>query len=122
MPHFVPRIAVVTGASSGAGQACAIKLAQRGFNVSAIARRADSFNETINLAGPATHRLIAIPCDVSDPTAVEKMAATVLEKFQTVHALVNSAGTNTPDRSFANLSFKTYRHVTETNQTGTYLC
>jgi NADP-dependent 3-hydroxy acid dehydrogenase YdfG len=50
------------------------------------------------------------------------MAATVLEKFGTIHALVNSAGTNTPDRSFANLSLATYRHVIDINETGTFLC
>ncbi|HEV8606337.1 MAG TPA: SDR family oxidoreductase [Tepidisphaeraceae bacterium] len=122
MPHVIPKIAVVTGASSGVGAAIAIKLAQRGWNVVAIARRPDALQQTIKLAGPAASRLTPIECDVSDPAAVEKMAAAVLEKFNTVHALVNSAGTNTPDRSFANLSLKTWRQVIEINQTGTYLC
>jgi NADP-dependent 3-hydroxy acid dehydrogenase YdfG len=122
MPHSVPKIAVVTGASSGIGQAVAIKLAQRGFNVAAVSRRADALQETVKLSGPAAHRIATFACDVSDPQAVEKLAKAVFEKFSTVHALVNCAGTNTPDRSFANLSLATFRQVMECNVTGTYLC
>src|SRR5258705_3828796 len=102
MPHAAPRYAVVTGASSGLGQAIAIRLAQPGFNVAAVARRADALQQTIALSKPAESRLTAFQCDVTDPDAVEKMAAAVLGKFGTIHALVNSAGINTPDRSLAN--------------------
>jgi len=122
MPHVPPRFAVVTGASSGLGQAIAIKLASRGFNVAAVARRMDALEQTVELAKPADSRMTPIACDVSDPAAVEKMAAEVLEKFGTVHALVNSAGVNTPDRSFANLSLATFKHVIDINETGTFLC
>ena len=122
MPHVPPKFAVVTGASSGLGQAIAIKLASRGFNVAAVARRMDALEQTVELAKPADSRITPIACDVSDPAAVEKMAAEVLEKFGTVHALVNSAGVNTPDRSFANLSLATFKHVVDINETGTFLC
>src|SRR5688572_7240918 len=118
MPHSVPKIAVVTGASSGIGQAVAIKLAQRGFNVAAVSRRAAALEETVKLSGPAAHRIAIFTADVSDPAAVDKMAKAVLEKFGTVHALVNCAGTNTPDRSFATLSLATFRQVMECNVTG----
>src|SRR4051812_6104813 len=104
MPHAPPRFAVVTGDSSGVGHAIAIKLAQHGWNVAAVARRADALAETLALAKAAESRLTSFQCDVSDPIAVEQMAAAVLGKFGTIHALVNSAGTNTPDRSLANLS------------------
>lgn len=122
MPHRAIKTAVVTGASSGLGQAIAIKLAQRGFNVAAVARRGDALEQTVELAKPADSRITPIACDVSDPIAVEKMAKTVLEKFETIHVLVNSAGVNTPDRSFANLSLKTFKHVIDTNLTGAFLC
>jgi NAD(P)-dependent dehydrogenase (short-subunit alcohol dehydrogenase family) len=122
MPYVAPRFAIVTGASSGVGQAIAIKLAQHGWNVAAVARRADALQATLQLAKHAESRLTPFQCDVSDPAAVETMAAAVLGKFGSIHALVNSAGTNTPDRSLANLSLKTYREVMEVNTTGTYLC
>jgi NADP-dependent 3-hydroxy acid dehydrogenase YdfG len=122
MPHVAPKFAVVTGASSGLGQAIAIKLASRGFNVAAVARRMDALEQTVELAKPAESRITPFACDISDPAAVEQMAAAVLEKFGTVHALVNSAGINTPDRSFANLSLATFKHVIDINETGTFLC
>jgi len=122
MPHVAPKIVVVTGASSGLGQAIAIKLAQRGFTVAAVARRADALAQTVEKAKPADSRITPVTCDISDPAAVEKMAGEVLGKFGTVHALVNSAGINTPDRSFANLSLKTFQHVIGINETGTFLC
>jgi len=122
MPHVQARFAVVTGASSGLGQAIAIKLASRGFNVAAVARRMDALEQTVELARPADSRITPFACDVSDPAAVEKMASEVLAKFGTVHALVNSAGINTPDRSFANLSLATFKHVIDINETGTFLC
>src|SRR3954467_4657390 len=115
MPHVPARFAVVTGASSGLGQAIAIKLASRGFTVAAVARRMDALEQTVELAKPADSRITPIACDVSDPAAVEKMAAEVFSKFGTVHALVNSAGVNTPDRSFATLSLKTFEHVMDIN-------
>ena len=122
MAHVTPKTAVVTGASSGLGQAIAIKLAQRGFNVVAVARRADALAQTVELAKPADERITPIACDVSDAGAVDRMAKAVLEKFGTVHALVNSAGVNTPDRSFANLSLKTFEHVIDINLVGAFLC
>ena len=122
MAHVTPKNAVVTGASSGLGQAIAIKLASRGFNVAAVARRADALAQTVELAKPAESRITTFACDISDPAAVEKMAAGVLEKFGKVHVLVNSAGINTPDRSFANLSLATFKQVIDINQTGTFLC
>jgi len=122
MPHKAVKTAVVTGASSGLGQAVAVKLAQHGWSVVAVARRADALAETVEIAKPADERITPMVCDVSDPAAVEKMAAEVLEKFGTVHALVNSAGVNTPDRSFANLSLKTFEHVMDINLRGAFLC
>src|SRR5258706_885075 len=122
MPHVAPKFAVVTGASSGLGQAIAIMLARHGFNVAAVARRAEALQETVEKANPADSRITAFTCDISDPATVEQMAGEVLEKFGTVHALVKAAGINTPDRSFANLSLATFRQVIEINEVGTFLC
>src|SRR5438552_5821976 len=122
MPHVAAKIAGVTGASGGVGLGIAIELAQRGWTVAAVAGRPDGLAQTIEMARVADSRIMPFECDVSDAGAVERMAASVLEQFGTVHVLVNSAGINTPDRSFANLSLETYRQVIEVNLTGTFLC
>ncbi|MFI5382474.1 MAG: SDR family oxidoreductase, partial [Tepidisphaerales bacterium] len=114
--------AVVTGASSGVGRAVAVRLAKAGWNVAVVSRRAEELAETIRLAGKAGKTMAAFVCDISHEGEVEKMAAGVLKRFGTVRALVNSAGTNAPRRSWREVSLETYRELMETNLTGAYLC
>ena len=116
------KVAVVTGASSGVGQSVAVKLAQQGWSVAAIARREEELKKTVKLAGAYGANISIYPCDVGDAEAVKKMTSAVLAKFAEVHVLVNSAGTNTPDRSFKALSPKTWHHVLDVNLNGTYDC
>ncbi len=82
-----PRIAVVTGASSGIGEATARLLAARGWRCVLVARRADRLRILAEqLDGEAE------ACDVADREAVEAMAAHVLARHQEVHLVVNNAG------------------------------
>ena len=114
--------AVVTGASSGIGQAIVVKLAQSGWRVAAVGRREEELKKTAALAGDLSKSVLVVPCDVSDPDAVAQMAKRVLKEFTSVQALVNGAGVNTPDRSWKTISLETYRQVMEVNVTGAYLC
>jgi NAD(P)-dependent dehydrogenase (short-subunit alcohol dehydrogenase family) len=114
--------AVVTGAGSGVGRAMALLLANQGWLVGAVGRRESALQETIKLAGPAASGILSCPCDVANPEAVDKMARRVLAMFETVHVLVNAAGTNTPKRSLAELTYGNYQLIVETNLTGAYLC
>jgi NAD(P)-dependent dehydrogenase (short-subunit alcohol dehydrogenase family) len=118
----MPNSAVVTGASSGIGQAIVVKLAQAGWRVAAVGRREQELKKTAVLSGEMSKNVLAIPCDVSDPDAVAKMAERVFDAFGSVQALVNGAGVNTPDRSWKAISLATYRHVMEVNVTGAFLC
>ena len=114
--------AVVTGASSGVGQTIAIKLAQAGYNVAIISRREAELKKTVAIAGDAGQRMLVVPCDISDYDSVQVMAKAVLDRFSTVHVLVNAAGTNTSDRSLKDLSLRTYRQVLDINLGGSFFC
>ena len=114
--------AVVTGASSGIGQAIVVKLAQAGWRVAAVGRREEELKRTAALAGDNEKQVLVVPCDVSDPAAVTRMAKRVLNEFGSVQALVNGAGVNTPDRLWKTISLETFRTVMEVNVTGAYLC
>lgn len=116
------KTAVVTGASSGVGRAAAIRLAQAGWDVAAVARREDALRETASAAGEAGARIAIVPCDIGNPDDVARMARAVLDRIRTVSVLVNAAGTNLPKRSLRELTFEAYRQLTEVNLTGAYLC
>lgn len=77
------RVAVVTGASSGIGEATARTLAAQGFHVVAVARRADRITALANQIGGT-----AIVADVTDDAAVEALA----RALSRVDVLVNNAG------------------------------
>ena len=86
------RTVMVTGASSGIGEATAIACAVRGATVLLVARRADELRRvavTITEAGGTAH---CYPCDLTDAEAVDGLVKTVLAEHGVVDMLVNNAG------------------------------
>jgi NAD(P)-dependent dehydrogenase (short-subunit alcohol dehydrogenase family) len=116
------RNAVVTGAGSGVGQSIAVKLAQLGWGVAILGRREKTLQETISLAGDAGSRIVAYPCDIGDEPALNRVAKQILERFQTVDALINAAGTNAPRRALEVLALQDYHEMINTNLHGAYYC
>lgn len=116
------KTAVVTGAGSGVGRAVALKLAQQGWQVALVGRRAETLHETANRAVVPGHQFMICPCDVRNPAAVTAMAERVLAQFQAVEVLVNCAGTNVPQRALAVLKLEDYHAMIETNLHGAYYC
>src|SRR6185437_3698834 len=114
------RIAVVTGAGSGVGRACAMRLVKEGWRVALVARREQQLKETAAQAG--NDRCLVTACDIADPAAVMKLAADVLAHFGQVDALVHAAGTNIPKRSWEALTVDDYRAVVDTNLNGAFYC
>ncbi|MFP4149242.1 MAG: SDR family NAD(P)-dependent oxidoreductase [Nitriliruptoraceae bacterium] len=82
------RIAVVTGASSGIGEATARRLARLGMTVVAVARRADRLH-ALAAEHPTIHPYVA---DVTETAQVDALAAWVRETHGACHVLVNNAG------------------------------
>jgi short-subunit dehydrogenase len=81
------RVAVVTGASSGIGEATARLLAERGWHCVLVARREDRLRALAEETGGEPE-----PCDIGDREAVEALAARLLERHPSLQALVNNAG------------------------------
>jgi len=113
------KTAVITGAGSGVGQAIALALAKEGWRIALIGRRRAALLTTAKSIGK---NALICPCDIGNPNAVKKMAASVLKKFKTVDVLVNAAGTNAPKRSLRELSLKDYQRMLDTNLNGAYFC
>ena len=104
------RVAVITGASAGIGEATARTLAAQGFHVVAVARRADRIN-----AFAAEINGTAIVADVTDGAAVDALAAALPR----VDVLVNNAGGAKGLEPVADADLENWRWMWETNVLGT---
>lgn len=82
------KTALVTGASSGIGLACAVALAEAGADVTAAARSEDKLDTLVEAAQEKGLKMQACALDVSDLDAVSEM----LDKSTSFDILVNSAG------------------------------
>ncbi|MFB1295849.1 SDR family oxidoreductase [Mycobacterium sp. pW049] len=83
---------LLTGASSGIGEAAAEKLARRGATVVAVARRSDLLDDLVARITDAGGQARAHACDLSDLDAVDELVATVEEELGGIDILVNNAG------------------------------
>jgi NAD(P)-dependent dehydrogenase (short-subunit alcohol dehydrogenase family) len=83
---------LLTGASSGIGEAAAEEFARLGATVVAVARRADLLDEVVARITDSGGSAIAIPCDLSDLDAVDALVADVQERIGGVDILINNAG------------------------------
>jgi NAD(P)-dependent dehydrogenase (short-subunit alcohol dehydrogenase family) len=112
------RVAVVTGASSGVGEAAAIALAEAGMKVALAARSQDKLQA---LAGRLGGDSLAQATDVTREADVEALFAATVERFGTVDLLVNCAGIadHTPT---VDLTLARWREVLDTNLTSAFLC
>ena len=109
-------MAVVTGASSGIGEATARELARHGWHCVLLARRADRLETLAQEVGGEFE-----VCDVRNRDQVYGVAGRVLERHPAIGLLVNNAGV--PGRgTFASTSDETIERVTETNYLGGVWC
>ncbi|MGB6206223.1 SDR family NAD(P)-dependent oxidoreductase [Mycobacterium sp.] len=104
------RVAVITGASAGIGEATAKTLAAQGFHVVAVARRADRIDALAAEVGGT-----AIVADVTDGAAVDALAA----QLTRVDVLVNNAGGAKGLEPVAEADEEHWRWMWETNVLGT---
>ncbi|MEJ7832704.1 MAG: SDR family NAD(P)-dependent oxidoreductase [Nocardioides sp.] len=86
------RTVLVTGASSGIGEATALEAGRRGARILLVARRADDLERVRAEIVAAGGRATAYPCDLTDADAVNALVEQVLGAYGAVDYLVNNAG------------------------------
>lgn len=119
-PAETRQVAVVTGGARGIGLAVATWFLTKNYNVALLDTDAETLATTEkSLASPDT--LLALTCDVSDPTQVEAAAATIMARWGRVDALVNNAGVAV-FKPMLDTTFEEWQHVMAVNLSGPFIC
>ncbi|MFT5509015.1 MAG: NADP-dependent 3-hydroxy acid dehydrogenase YdfG [Hyphomicrobiaceae bacterium] len=116
------KVAWVTGAGTGIGEAAAIALGREGAEVVLTGRRADPLaavaDQISNVGGRATIK----PADLTDWPSVERVAGEIKNEFGRIDILFNNAGVNVPNRSWTDLGPDTINTLIQGNLTSVAYC
>ncbi|CRL04621.1 CLUMA_CG017689, isoform A [Clunio marinus] len=92
MEKWIGKVAIVTGASAGIGEAIVKSLAKNGIHVVGLARRSEKIDEYVKKLGKTPGTIYSLKCDVSDLQSVKEAFKWIEEKFGFIHILINYAG------------------------------
>ena len=113
------KIALITGAGSGIGRACAQALVEAGWQVVLAGRRREALEET---AAQAPDRMMVVPTDVADPDQIAALFDQVKARHGRLDLLFNNAGTGAPPLPFEEVSLAHWKRVLDVNLTAPFLC
>ena len=108
------RVAYVTGASRGIGEAIAFQLAADGYHVIAVARNREKLDALVRAAADKGHSIEAAALDIADSAALTASIEQAIEKQGRLDTLVNNAGI-TRDGLFMRMEDKDFDDVLNTN-------
>ena len=91
-PKLTGTVAIVTGASSGIGEATARELAAHGAAVAVFARRKDRLDALVTEIEAAGGTALALAVDITDRTQSEAAVQSVIDRFGRLDILINNAG------------------------------
>jgi len=114
------RVALVTGASQGIGQACALHLARHGASVALAARNQQKLEELAAQITGSGGKAAAFVMDVADEGQVRSGIKSALDEFGKIDILVNNAGI-TRDQLVMRMKRADWDSVLNTNLTSAYL-
>src|ERR1700681_544445 len=114
------KIALVTGGSRGLGLQIAEALGEMGAKLAITARKPDELEEAREHLARQQIEAFALPCDLSDPKAIEPMVSKLLERHGKVDVLVNNAGASwgAPAEDHP---LEAWQKLVNLNLTGTFL-
>ncbi len=114
---------IVTGASSGFGEAIAVACCEAGANVSLVARRRELLETVAEAARSSSGggQALVCPADVSDDEQIHSVVERTLSAFGPIDVLVNNAGYNITERSIADTSAEQWRDLLDVNLTSAFV-
>jgi len=120
--RFEGKVALVTGASSGIGQASALAFAREGARVVVAARRIQQGEETVQMIRRNGGDAIFVKTDVSNPAEAESLIRATVETYGRLDFALNNAGTPGPLVPAADLDEQEWDFIINTNLKGLWLC
>ncbi len=120
MARFDGKIALVTGASRGIGEAIAKRLAGEGAHVLAAARSVDALERVVAEITAAGGKATALALDLADAASIDAAVKSAIAAHGEIHVLVNNAGV-TEDNLILRMGRDAWDRVLATNLTGVFL-
>ncbi|WP_227269561.1 SDR family NAD(P)-dependent oxidoreductase [Roseobacter weihaiensis] len=121
MTSMQGKVALITGGSSGIGQATAVALAKEGVKTVISGRSSAGLKKTISEVNAAGGKIQSIEADLMDPASIERLVADAASAFGQLDYVINSAGTQGEVNIFADQRLESYEEVFATNVRGTFL-
>jgi NAD(P)-dependent dehydrogenase (short-subunit alcohol dehydrogenase family) len=115
------RVAVITGGSRGIGLALAKVFAHEGYSLVITGRDAGRLRSAAEELKKSKSEVMALGCDVGDPTSVEKLFAEIRRHHPAIDVLINNAGVAHAVTAVEQLAVETWKEVIDTNLTGMFL-
>jgi len=118
---FTDKVAVVTGASRGIGEAIARQLARRGATVVISSRKQAGCDQVAHSIVSAGGRGVAIACHIGDPLEIDDLFNQVMARLGRVDILVNNAATNPYFGPIVNAELSAFQKTMDVNLRGSFL-
>jgi len=115
------RVALVTGASQGIGQACALALARQGASVALAARNRQKLEEVAGQIAATGGKAAVFAMDVAEEDQIKSAIKSAIAHFGKIDILVNNAGI-ARDQLVMRMKRTDWDAVLNTNLTSAYLC
>jgi 7-alpha-hydroxysteroid dehydrogenase len=118
--RLTDRVALVTGAGRGIGQAIALAFAEMGADVVCAARTEKEIEATAERVRGFGRRALALRCDVTDPVQLEGIAGRTMADFGRLDLLVNNAG-GYPPMPFLDMDLPSWEWCFKFNLTSAFV-
>ncbi len=122
MSELEGKVALITGAGRGIGQAIALAYAREGVSLSLAARSASELEETAAECRKSGSEVLITSTDVTDADQVKRLVDATVDHFSTIDILVNNAGIAGPLGPLEDNDLSAWVDAIQVNLIGVYLC
>lgn len=122
MPELSGKVAWVTGAGSGIGEAAALALAREGCVVALSGRRREPLQKVADAITKSGGKALVAPGDLGEQETAGRIAASIAKEFGRLDLLVNNAGANVQERSWAKLTPERIKFILDANLDSAFYC